>query len=350
MPTVPTVREVRLGDHREEVIGLWRRSLPGASRGDPHLKLLRGYLDNPAGAGRGLLLLAGAENAAVGVICLHPRRLHLGDRAIEANNMADFAVDDNYRTLGPALMLMKGAVALASATAGLLYALPNRKSAPVCKRAGLRNLGTLVRYARVVSGRHPLIARWSRALQPLVAPPMTLALAVLDAARSLRLRPRLRGEPVGFDHPDIDALWARRPRQLLLGDRSSALLRWRFGDSGPSGWQPWLVRDTAGSAVGLLVWRLRDGMAELGDFFSADPAHQTAPMLHEFCRHARKVGAQSVSLEFFGTPAVIQEFARAGFKPRNEGIPVVLGVLPADLPEAGDELHWYLTGFDNDAS
>jgi hypothetical protein len=346
---LPTIREVPLSDHQEDVIELWRRNLSGAARGDARRKMQAGYLDNPAGAGRGLLLHNGNDDVAVGVICLHPRRLHLGSRVVDANNLADFAVDTGYRTLGPALMLMKRAVALAGSAESLLYALPNQKSAAVCKRAGLGAMGELSRYARVVSGRHPLVAKWSRALRPISAPLATMALTVFDGFRSLRLRPMLRYESAAFDDPAIDILWARRSRELLLNERTSTMLRWRYNRATTDTWQLCLARDATGDVAGTVVWRLRDGIAEVSDFFSTTPARLTATLLHGFSRHARGAGAHGVSLEFFGQSDVVRELNRAGFKVRSEPTPVVVGILPPTLAELRDRERWYLTSFDNDA-
>ena len=345
----PTIREVPLSDHQEEVIELWRRNLSGAAPGDARRKMHAGYLNNPAGAGRGLLLHNGSDDVTVGVICLHPRRLHLGNRVVDANTLADFAVDAGYRTLGPALMLMKRAVALASSAESLLYALPNQKSAAVCKRAGLGTVGELSRYARVVSGRHPLVAKWSRALRPISAPLVTLTLSVIDSFRSLRLRPMLRFESAAFDDLAVDILWARRPRDLLLNERTSTMLRWRYNRAATDNWQLCLARDATGDVAGTVVWRLRDGIAEVSDFFTTDPARLTATLLHGFSRHARSAGAHGVSLEFFGQTGVVGELKRSGFKARDEPRPVVIGALPPPLAAVGNRELWYLTSFDSDA-
>jgi hypothetical protein len=73
-------------------------------------------------------------------------------------------------------------------------------------------------------------------------------------------------------------------------------------------------------------------------------------MLNAFCQFARRQGAHSVSLEFFGARAVVDQIARAGLRSRDEASIVVVDVVAADTPELADSERWYLTAFDNDAN
>lgn len=345
------VDEVSLSQFANEVQDLWRRNLVGMSNADPSAKLRLGYLENPAGAGIGLGLRDGDAEALAGVICLHPRTIYRGTTRLRAANMADFAVDSAFRTLGPALMLMREAVALAAGRDLLLYGLPNRTSAAVCRRAGLNIMAdSQRRYARVLTGAHPVTQGWSPLLRLWLRPLLSLVLQAAEVWRALTLAPRLSCTAASFDDPAIDALWAQRPAHLLLGERSAALLHWRYGRAGRGNWSVCLARTPDRQVAGLLVWRLNGGMAEVGDFYCTDPAHQTASMLNAFCQFARRQGAHSVSLEFFGARAVVNQIARAGLRSRDEASIVVVDVVAADAPELADSERWYLTAFDNDAN
>ena len=342
--------EVSLSQHADDVHGLWRRNLTGMSHTDPSAKLRLGYLENPAGEGVGIALRTSEGNAAVGVICLHPRSMHHGLTELRAANMADFAVDAAYRTLGPALMLMKEAVAHAGRRAVLLYGLPNRSSAAVCRRAGLHvQPGGLLRYAKVLNGEHPSVQGWPPALRALLMPAVGVALWVAELWRALTLKPHLRVTAASFDDPALDAIWARRPQDLLLGERTPAMVRWRYGYTGRGDWSVCLARTSSGEAAGMLVWRLRDGVADIGDFFCIDPRRMTASLLNAFCLFVRPLGAHSVSLEFFGATEVVEELGRAGLRCRGEASAVVMDIAAIGMPELAAVERWYLTAFDNDA-
>jgi GNAT superfamily N-acetyltransferase len=344
------VAQISLSEHAKEVQELWQRNLHGMSRGDPSDKLRLGYLENPAGDGAGLGLRSDEAEGLFGVICLHPRNMYRGELRLRTVNLADFAVEPKYRTLGPALMLMKAAVSLAGERGALMYGLPNRTSAAVCRRAGLNVMpGGKQRYARVLTGEHPRARAVAPALSALLRPAISAALRGAEVWRAFTLSPRLRCTPTTFEDPMIDALWARRPGHLLLGERSAAMLRWRYGGAGRGDWNICLSRTPSGQVVGMLVWRLNGGMAEVGDFYCVDPERQTASMLNEFCRFARARGAHSISLEFFGAQAVIDQITRAGLRSRQEASIVVTDVAAADTPELAEAERWYLTEFDNDA-
>ena len=345
------VDEVSLKVHADEVQALWRRNLAGMSSADPIGKLRLGYLENPAGDGIGLGLKSDDANPLVGVICLHPRVMYQGTTRFDAANLADFAVDAGFRTLGPALMLMKEAVALGGRRALLLYGLPNRNSTAVCRRAGLNIMADgQQRYARVLTGDHPLTQDWPPVVGVWLRPVVSLALRAVEVWLGLTLAPRLRCVAASFDDPSIDAIWAQRPAHLLLGERSAAMLNWRYGRAGRGQWSVCLARTPEGEAVGVLVWRLKGGMAEVGDFYCENPEHQTASMLNAFCRFARRQGAHSISLEFFGAKSVIDQIRRAGLRSRGEASIVVVDANAVGAPQLAEAERWYLTAFDNDAS
>lgn len=344
-----TANEVSLRLYAEDVQDLWRRNLAGMSHFDPATKLRLGYLENPAGHGVCIALKADDCGAMAGVICLHPRSMYRGATVLRAANLADFAVDASFRTLGPALILMKEAVSVAGKRALLLYGLPNRNSAAVCRRAGLNILeGGIRRYACALTGQHPRVQSWPLAW--LLKPALDLALRVADAWRMLTLKPCLHCVAATLGDSAIDAIWAQRPPDLLLGERGAAMMQWRYGRTGRGDWNATLVRTSQGQFVGLLIWRLKSGVADISDFYNIAPSRLTASMLNAFCRFAREHGAHSVSLEFFGAKAVVDQIARAGLLPRGEASIVVVDARAVDAPDLADAERWYLTAFDSDAN
>jgi hypothetical protein len=348
MSTKYVVEEADLGEHGAEVVSLWLANLAvGAhASADAQAKLQAGYLDNPAGPGHGLLLRPHGESAAAGVICVHPRSFHFGTQRIRAANLADYAVNAAHRTLGPALMLMKHGLALGRQHFELVYALPNRSAQAVCARVGLTRLGRFSRYARPLSS-HRFVPARLRAAATLVAPVADAALRLADALRSLSLWPRVQVREAGFDAPALAALWAARTPAMLLSDRSPGMLRWRYASAARGTWRLCIAHDRAGAAVGHIVWRLRRGAAEVGDFLSLDARRWTAPTMDAFAQHARRCGADSVTLMFFGDPAVVAGLRAAGYRLRDEGEP--LFVIAPSIAAASEPQRWHLTAFDNDA-
>jgi hypothetical protein len=189
-------------------------------------------------------------------------------------------------------------------------------------------------------------ARW-RGAAVVVAPLADAALRLADAVRSLALRPRVQLREAGFDAPALVALWAARTPAMLLSERSPRMLAWRYASASRGTWRLCLAHDGAGAAVAHIVWRLRRGAAEVGDFLAVDARRWTASTMDAFAQHARRCGADSVTLMFFGDPEVVAGLRAAGYRLRDEGEP--LFVIAPSIAAASEPQRWHLTAFDDDA-
>lgn len=341
------IQEADLSASAAAIRELWVANLVGHDERSATAKLRLGYAENPAGAGVALLLYPDEGSEPMGIQGLHPRRFHLGDQCLRAVGLADYAVDAAHRSLGPALMLMRHGTQLAGERFDLTYGLPNQKAAAVLARAGLKRLGLVRRYAKPLRSEQQLAQRMPPALARVLAPFVDVAMLLRDLWRSLTVRPSLQCAEVAWSDPALDAPWARRPASLLLSERSAEMLRWRFGLPERGRWRVSLVRDGQGRERGHVVWRLIDGFAEIGDFFSDDPDRLTTALLLAFTREARRAGAASISVMFFGREAVARGLRLAGLSPRPQQAP--LFTLPGGDAAWADPDRWYLTSFDNDA-
>lgn len=345
------VVEASLPREAPDVLRLWLDCLENFTPESASAKLLAGYVDNPAGPGLVLLLRTGADGETVGVQGLFPRRLHLGSASWRAASISDFAVAQSHRSLGPALMLVRAIAEVARERFELTYGLPNASATAVCTRGGLRRVGMIRRHVKVLRWQH-LLARHMPTWMAIVLCVLTHPLRMLHSRlRQLAARPRLHCREADWTDPAIEMIWSRRPADLLLSERTAAMLAWRFGRDVRDGWKLSIAADGAGQPCGYVVWRLQSSVIEIGDVFASDPAHQLAAVLLSFFPEAAKTGASSVSMEFAAPPALVERLRRAGMRVRDEPSPVFEvpqreGKGPA---QAGDVRPWYLTRFDNDA-
>lgn len=341
------IQEADLSVSAAAIRELWVANLVGHDERSAGAKLRLGYAENPAGTGCALLLYPEGGTEPKGVQGLHPRAFSFGTQCLRAVGLADYAVDAAHRSLGPALMLMRQGTQLGRERFDLVYGLPNQKAAAVLARAGLKRLGFVQRYAKPLRTHGQLARRLPAVLAGAVAPFVDTGLRLRDEWRTALQRPALRCRTVDWSDARVDALWAQRPQGLLLSERSQAMLRWRFGGAERGEWRPCLAHDSAGVLRGYVVWRMNDGFAEIGDFFSAEPETMTAALMLAFTREARRAGAASISVSFFGAGAVARELQRSGMTPRPQQAP--LFKLPGDDPALDEPERWYVTGFDNDA-
>ncbi len=334
--------------HEEQAFcALLTRNIAGLSLEAAQRKWASGYLANPAGGGFGMGLRH--RDAWVGALCLQERRWHFGSTVAQVLCLADFNVDAEHRSLGPALALMKAAVAEAEARTVAVYGFPNAAASGLVKRAGLSRLGRMQRFGKLLSLRfldrknaertspvRALLAAFSPVLDPLVR--------LLDAALRLQRGGKLRASAAGFSEAWMDDVWEHRDASVQLSERSAAVVAWRYRSDLREGWRVARIDNRASVQVGYVVWRLLNGIAEIGDVFCAHALRDTTDALLAFSVHARREGALAVSMEFFGHAGVTAAIRRAGFLSRNTDDEILgRGTALSAWAE-----HGYLTGFDRD--
>lgn len=341
-----TARESALGDHEGPVLSLWAQNLEGMDEAGARAKLRHGYLANPAGPGACLLLHDEASGQPVGVQCLHARTYWRGENPQRAGALADYAVASAHRSLGPALTLMRTGLALGQSRFDFVYGFPNQKSQPVCHRAGMQRIGGTRRYGRLLRSRFLLRPRLPAAVLPWAARAADLLVTLLDGLHLLRHGLGLAWREVQPDDARLDDLWRRRPAGLLLCERSTATLQWRYGGADTLDWRLAIAEDGRGRSFGYVAWACRNDLVLIGDFFCTDPDRGTRRLLTSFAWWARRLPASAVSLEFFGRAEVEKQLRGAGFIAKSGASP--LYVAPGRQPAPADGQHLYVTGFDRD--
>lgn len=342
-----SIEEADLSISASVIQSLWVRNLVGHDKQSARTKLQHGYLENPAGRGTVILLIAEGQAEPQGAQGLHPRLFHHGERPIRAIGLADYVVNADHRSLGPALKLMRSGVQIGTERFDLVYGLPNPKAAPVCARAGLKRLGMVQRYAKPMASREHLARHLPGWLVSWCAPFVDLGMAGRDALRSVRNPTRLACSPAHWNDPALDELWSHRPATTLLSERSGRMLQWRFGVEGRGEWQLCLAHDNSARVCGYVVWRNVRGFIEVGDFLAREQVSLIKPLMLAFAGMVRHTKAPSISVEFFGSSKVVAQLREAGLVARPGQAPIFAGAAtPATFlsPEA-----WYLTSFDNDA-
>jgi hypothetical protein len=330
---------------REAVLAIWRGNLGRLERLESKYDWF--YRGCPWGAPLVVLLRHEPSGRWVGVASAGERRMHVGDRGIRAGVLVDMAVDQEHRSLGPALILQRGLLAAAAARFEVVYGFPNPKAAPVFGRVGYARLGDSIRHVRVLRFRGYLARRIPAWLAPAVG-------VLLDIA--LRLRVRWSGGSVRgcqaawssrFESP-LDTLCTRGgPVKGPASLRDGALLRWRFDEEPASAFRYLAVSERGGAPFAYFACEPEDPVLHVRDYWlsSWEPARVAAAVV-ALCREARKAGYASVSAEMLGPDRLFEGWRAAGFVERGRR-PVMGKVLDERL--AGDDgLEWMLTPVDED--
>ncbi|MFM9961591.1 MAG: hypothetical protein ACKV2Q_10230 [Planctomycetaceae bacterium] len=327
--TQPTVAELR-----EPLLTLWHRNLPGASRD---------RFEWLYGTGRAEALLLG-DRQAIGAGGLMRRRFSVAGQLIEGGAAIDLNVDEQQRSVGPAMTLARAVMKLADENGcSCLYGFPIPRAAGVLKRCGYRQIGEVSNWTKLLRSeaklrsvlRSPLAAK-------LAGPLVDLVLRWKSSENGRRLPRQVVVEtPATFDER-FNRLWRTAAQQFgVLGERSADYLRWRFTKCPELKYECFaLTGRGSGELLGYIVWHRSDESICIADLLAVDDT-ATELLLAEFIRQARRLRADAIRMSCFAAPRFYAQLEEAGFSRRQDSYPVLVR-----MPEAASD--WYLTMADHD--
>jgi Acetyltransferase (GNAT) domain len=280
------------------------------------------YHRNPDGEARAWIAEDPAGRA-VGMAAAFPRRVYLRGRADRAWVLGDFCVDDDHRTLGPALQLQRACLAGITATgAGLVYDLPGAAMLPVYRRLGIAPFGEMRRLAKPLR----VDGRLGSALPAVVARPLQRTgngvLAFLDRRLGVGGDVEVMADsgPCGPDYSDLASRIGAGHAFCL--DRSAAYVTWRYLEA-PHRTYRLLAARRRGRLVGWAALD-RDGAAGwIVDLFGIDDRAVTRALVGAAVARFRTEGAATACATVLEGHAWASELRHLGFRPR-EATPVVV--------------------------
>jgi hypothetical protein len=340
-----------------DLLRLWWQNLPVAQESaDAKYRWL--YRDAPQPGGVFMLKArrAGEPERVVGTAGVGCRRFFANGRPARAALIGDVAVDQDHRTLLPAMRLIRQVREAALAEFDFAYAYPNRSAEGVFVRCGYRKLGPMARFAAVL--RHEPYLR--QVLRVPVLP--RIAGAGLDLVRSGLRAPRVlwalgghRLEWLGDVDERFDGLWERaRTEYGLIGQRDAGFLRWRFLRHPTERFQiAALVRhDHTRALDAYAVIELQERTAHVRDLFGH--LDGCGKLLDLLLPALRDRGASNVSMEFLGASRIVQLLRSRGFQRRASERAIIVQSRDGDMDAAGlaaltqDAERLHLTDADED--
>ena len=327
--TQPTVAELR-----EPLLALWHRNLPGASRD---------RFEWLYGTGRAEALLLGGR-PVIGSAGLMRRRFSIAGEVIEGGAAIDLNVDEQQRSVGPAMTLARAVMKLADENgSSCLYGFPIPRAAGVLKRCGYQQIGEVSNWTKLLRSEVKLrsVLRSSMAAK-LAGPLVDVVLRWKSPVREWRLPQQVVVEtPTTFDER-FNRLWQAAAQRIgVLGERSADYLRWRFTKCPELKYECFaLAGRGCGELLGYIVWYRSDESICIADLLAVDDA-ATELLLSEFTRQARRLRADAIRLACFATPQFYEQLEAAGFSRRQDSYPVLVR-----MHETVTD--WYLTMADHD--
>jgi hypothetical protein len=145
----------------------------------------------------------------------------------------------------------------------------------------------------------------------------------------------------------FDELWRQvDTTRLVIGQRTSKFLTWRFPRSGKRT-LVFVARQSGGAAIHTyFVGEVESSVFVVKDFLTIASGTRLDKTMHAFIRATRQLGVSAISISMLPTPTVKDAFVRARFVARDSRS--CFFTLSQGSPEALATASWHLTAADED--
>jgi hypothetical protein len=299
---------------RDAILAVLERNLTGTASAKRFDWL---YLANPAGPGRAWLAEDAQTGQPVGTSAGFPKRIRVGGTIKPALNFSDFAIDRQYRSLGPALKLLRRTLEpVNNGEFAFAYEHSIGSMPALYARLGVRPLAPTLLFARPVLVTPALRRIWKEhGLARVIGPIGDTVLSVADAVR--RTRPpvdiSLLEGPCGEEFTAFEEETARI--EYVRGVHDQEQMNWRVtGD--PIVRHEILCARSNGRLEGYLVFRPRTRMAlRVVDIANRDNSAVAIALLNHLAEIARRRGVPVLIMNALKGGGGHGVFRRAGFFP-----------------------------------
>ncbi len=333
-------------EHRDQLLALWASTMDNRRIAEAtELRYDWLYQRNPRGACTCVVILE-ETGELIGCASAILRRMSVQGRDDSAGMLCDFAIDERYRTAGPALAVQRR-VAKECAAAGVpfLFGYPNENAAPIFKRLRYKFVGDAEAWVKPLHSEYkvrerianPTAARAASAL-------LDIGLRARDVATFLRHPHRFRTEILERADQRFDQLWERARPPYITGTKSSEFLNWRYSDN-PTADFAYCTVTHAGELVGYVVYSVVNDAVVIADLL-CDLERDLDLLLFAFAERMRRLGHRSIYAGYAGTPTVTRALARNYFikRPHQRKL---LAFANGSLPEEAaahryDLANWFL--------
>lgn len=339
-----SVRRVNLNSERDVLIPIFRQYL---DLGYDSKRFEWLYRDNPYGEASAWVATDSSNGSIVGVAAAFPRRLYLSGKERLGYVLGDFCTREEYRTLGPSLLLQKACIQAAELEPfEFFYDFPSQSMMAVYKRMGIPHICSFVRWAKPVSFESKLSSS---------AKPAFWARGLGRASKKVLAVRGWKG-PAGycqikkqnyFDGTFSDLLLRLKAQPGIQTACTPEYLNWRYVSSAAKK-HGILAARRGGRVDGFLVYTEDPADATIVDL-KTDDTNIVANLLAAAVDELRTAGAQTVSLCAVDGHPWNRTFHRAGFRPRESAPLVVRCKRGVGISETDFSRLWFAMRGERDA-
>ena len=342
------IEKVELAKIKQQLIDFRRKNFPDW----PVEKFYWFYESNISGMTSCWVIRASDNDDIIGSAAVFSRKVWFHNKVLIAGITGDFGVAKMHRSLGPALLLQKSAIASCdSHNYDFLYGYSNILSVPVQKRAGFQNLGSAIRLVKLLRS-YNYIKRYVRShiLAKIIACPIDIMLKLVSKETYSIPDKNLKTEIIKTFDDRFDDLWNKVAKSfVLIGERTSEYLKWRFFNSPIKEYKIFILT-TKDELLGYVVFYISNNGVKIADFLNIDD-NAFDVLLTMFLRFVRKNGYQTITIIYFGNEKFIDKCSKFSFMKRTNETNITVYLNPKNV--LADVIlepnNWYFFEADNDS-
>ena len=297
------IRQVDIHHEREELLDILRRNYNVCLDLDnDRMRYSWLYLDNPAGNAWAWFAYEADNGKLVGLSSLFPRAVWIRDELFYCGAVGDFAVDPNYRSLGPALKLQRATFdPVKKGYLTFCYDCPPHDTGmSTFIRLGMQANLQMHRYARPI--------KIDRQLSKLLGQKRWVASLALTGNFLLKMlhllalhRHQVPGVHIQFHCGQFGEEFSLLDQRcgeihnLIRSRRTAEDLNWRYRKN-PLIWYKVLTAHRRGELLGYVIFYLHDQNAYIADLFVPDNPNVIIQLLDAVAQYVKKKSVQTIHL------------------------------------------------------
>ncbi len=345
-----TILKADLERDKGDILNFWKKNFSTW----PQEKYPWFYENIPCGPSECWIVKETEKDTVIGSTAVFPRRFYVKGKYMLGGITGDFAMDKNYRTLGPALKLQKATISASNGNKyDFLYGYPNKLSEPVQRRAGFKIVGSTYRMVKILRSNN-YVRRYINVpmITKLFSKPVDLILKFKSKETYYKNRGEFSAEVLSDFDKRFDDLWEKASATYkVVGERTSEFLNWRFSKCPYKEYNVFvLTQKGTGELFGYIVFYITKNNVNIADLFVLDMNGYVDVLLSEFFLYQRKKGYETVSMIYLGNEDFVRKLQEYDFSIRDIDRKII-AFINHDSPFSSyllEKKNWFLTEGDND--
>jgi len=331
---------------KSSILSIWHKNTSKSDADEVNIKFDWCNNDNNPGGWRQYWFLKDTKNDDyIGTISMSIRKYKVWDQSFYFYRGADFMVNKEHRKVTPAKFLISSVHEELKNQNKSIIGCPNRAATAIMMRSGVKSIGAMSNYVKVIkSAKYLSRIISSKLVVKLVSFPIDLMIMITgkEIFNNVPLGQKI-AHLTDFD-ARFDDLWKGCKIDLpIIGDRSSKYLKWRYNNNP---FREYLIfsfiGDNESNLHGYIIYYIENDQAYISDIFACELSIMQS-LLIEFSKYTRSLNLSAVRIGFFGKKDIHGIFKNLKFykRPNERNFVFSPGINTDSIGLMQDPENWY---------